>query len=256
MKTKAIILISALGAVFAQAQESKQIKALLLTGGGYHDYDKQKTILTEGISERVNVNWTIIHKDAGATKELLKDSGWADGFDVVVYNICHADETDAEFVKSITETHSAGLPAAAIHCTLHSYHWKTKSDDWVRFLGVTSNRHGKQSPIHVKTVKSDHPIMKDLPAEWSTPQGELYHIDKVWDSATVLADGTIDGEDAKHAVVWVNDFGKARVFGTSIGHHNETMADKHYLDLVSKGLLWATGNLDDEGKAKDGYAAK
>lgn len=247
MKKKyAVYLLTALLALIpflAQAQGGKKINALLITGGGYHDYEKQKTILTEALDKHLNAKWTIIHKDAKATKEILSEKGWQKGFDVIVYNICHADETDAEYVKNITDLHAEGLPAVVIHCSLHSYHWKTKSDDWVRFLGVTSPRHGKQAPIHVEAVKSEHPILKGLPEKWTTPNGELYHITKVWDTATVLANGHIDGSDDRHPVIWTNQFGKAKVFGTSIGHHNETMLDENYVKLVARGLLWATDRL-------------
>lgn len=257
MKIRIIALLTAAAPFLAQAQDdSEGVTALLITGGGYHDYENQKTILTQGLAERIKVDWTIIHKDADAIKEALEEPGWEEGFDVVVYNMCHANETDAEYVKSLTETHAKGLPAVMIHCALHSYHWKTDSDDWVRLLGVTSMRHGKHAPIHVKTVEPEHPIMKSLAQEWTTPKGELYHIEKVWDSATVLAEGTIDGEDAKHAVVWTNISRKARVFGTSIGHHNETMADANFLNLVSRGLLWATDNLSDDGTPAAGSTAE
>jgi len=50
-----------------------------------------------------------------------------------------------------------------------------------------------------------------------------------------------------------NRLGKARVFGTTLGHHNETMIEPVYLDLVARGLLWATGHLDDSGKPEPGY---
>lgn len=250
----ALVFVGALSSVSLSAAAEKEINALLLTGGGYHDYEKQKTILSEGLSERLNLKWTIVHKDAAATKEFLSQPGWSDGFDIVVYNFCHANETDAAFVKSVTETHAKGLPAVIIHCTLHSYHWKTNSDDWTRFIGVTSMRHGKQHPITVKVTTSEHPITKKLPAEWTTPAGELYHIDKVWETATVLGDGTIDGWKSKHTVAWVNEFGKSKVFGVSMGHHNETMASADFLNLVSNGLLWATGNLKEDGTPVDGVA--
>jgi uncharacterized protein len=236
------------------ADEVKPVRALLITGGGYHDYEKQKTLLTEGISERIKVDWTIVHKDAGETKELLRSDGWSDGVDVVVYNFCHADETDGEFIDKLVEKHAGGLHAVVIHCALHSYHWKTKSDAWVRLLGVKSMRHGKQAAISVKHLEKEHPILKALPAEWATPKGELYHIDQVGPNATVLADGSIDGWDSKHAVVWTNQLGDARIFGTSIGHHNETIQDANYLTVVSNGLLWAVGKLGDDGKPAEGYA--
>ena len=39
----------------------KKIKALYITGGGYHDFDAQKKILPEGVSKLIEVDWTIWH---------------------------------------------------------------------------------------------------------------------------------------------------------------------------------------------------
>ncbi len=44
------------------------------------------------------------------------------------------------------------------------------------------------------------------------------------------------GEDTKkdHNVIWVNTYGKAKVFGTTMGHFNSTMEDPVYLDLIAR----------------------
>ncbi len=258
MKSKTFLTISLCLAVAISAttliigQDSakkpeKAIKALLVTGGGYHDYKAQKDILTEGISARANVEWEIIFADEKETKAKLSETGWADKFDVVVYNLCHAHETDKAFVDSLSKIHAAGKPAIAIHCSMHSYHWKIegKTKQWPAMLGVTSPRHGKKAAIKMENVKKDHPVMKGFPESWTTPEGELYHIDKTWDTATVLSRGTIDDGKTYHDCVWVNDFGKGRVFGTTVGHHNSTMKEPMYLDLLTRGVLWVTGNLED-----------
>jgi len=39
--------------------------------------------------------------------------------------------------------------------------------------------------------------------------------------------------------VWTNTYGKGRVFGTTIGHYNEELADPVFLDMLTRGLLWA-----------------
>jgi type 1 glutamine amidotransferase len=36
------------------------------------------------------------------------------------------------------------------------------------------------------------------------------------------------------------------VFATTLGHNNDTVADPRYLDLVTRGLLWSLGKLDDK----------
>jgi type 1 glutamine amidotransferase len=56
-------------------------------------------------------------------------------------------------------------------------------------------------------------------------------------------------------VAWGNDYGKTRVFNTTIGHNNVTVGDARYLDFVTRGLLWACGKLDDQGKPTPGYEA-
>ena len=46
-------------------------------------------------------------------------------------------------------------------------------------------------------------------------------------------------------VAWTNRYnGKTRVFGTTLGHNNDTVADPRYLDLVTRGLLWSVDKLD------------
>ncbi len=53
-------------------------------------------------------------------------------------------------------------------------------------------------------------------------------------------------ESAETIIAWTNLYNdKARVFGTTLGHNNETCADARYLDLVTRGLLWSVDKLDD-----------
>ena len=47
-------------------------------------------------------------------------------------------------------------------------------------------------------------------------------------------------------MAWTNIYkGKTKVFGTTLGHNNDTVADARYLDLVTRGLLWSCDKLDD-----------
>ena len=50
--------------------------------------------------------------------------------------------------------------------------------------------------------------------------------------------------------VWTNQYGKGRVFATTVGHYNETMAEPKYLDMVTRGLLWSVNRLDDKSFRK------
>lgn len=230
----------------AQSEPKKKIKALLVTGGGYHDYITQKTILTEGISKLIDVEWTIWHHDnPKKLKEALSEQSWSAPYDIVVYSICHAKEKDANYINSIVNVHKEGKPMVAIHCTMHSYHWavgggkKSKEDkEWNKLLGVVSNNHQPKGPaIQVNQTEGKHSSYKTEIAEWKTPKGELYNIAKVYPTATILANGT-DGE-VTQPVVWVNKYGKANVFATTIGHHNQTMQTPEFLQTIADGMVWA-----------------
>jgi hypothetical protein len=52
---------------------------------------------------------------------------------------------------------------------------------------------------------------------------------------------------SNQTVVWTNDYHGTRVFGTTIGHYTETVKTPEFLDLVTRGTLWAAGKLEDDG---------
>ncbi len=221
-------------------EKVKPIRALMITGGCCHDYEGQKNVLSEGISERVDVKWKIVHQGGKTTNTKIpfyENPDWAKGFDVVVHNECFAHVTDPKWTEKILKPHREGLPAVVIHCAMHSY--RDKTDEWFKFVGVTSHGHGPHYAFDVINLKKDHPIMSDFGKSWKTPQGELYHIAKVWPNTKPLAHAPRRGSDKKDVCVWTNSYGKGRVFGTTIGHYKSTMSHPHYLDMVTRGLVWA-----------------
>ncbi len=104
-----------------------------------------------------------------------------------------------------------------------------------------------QTPIAVTYTDKDSPITKGL-EDWTTIHEELYNnaAGKLQDTAHALAIGKQNPNDT-NVVVWTNLYnGKTRVFGTTLGHNSETVADARYLDLVTRGLLWACDKLDEK----------
>ncbi|HZM01720.1 MAG TPA: ThuA domain-containing protein [Candidatus Saccharimonadales bacterium] len=253
-----------LGFLFSVAcvssRAAEPIRALLLTGGCCHDYGEQQKILTEGISARANVVWTILYEGGSSKGGVIRDHrmsiyekpDWTKGYDVIVHNECFGDVTNAEFIDHIAKGHFDGVPAVTIHCSTHSYR-KSTTDEWRKLLGVSSYNHEGARPFDVVNIKPDHPVMKGFPALWHEPEpDELYRIKKVWPNCTPLAKG-IGKTGEEHPCIWVNTYGKARVFGTTLGHGDVTMASDVYLDLLTRGLLWACNDLDDNGQPKEGY---
>ena len=240
-----------------KAEGPKPLRALYITGGCCHDYNNQKKIIPEGVSSRANVEWTVVQEGGTSVDHrisLFEKPNWADGYDVVVHNECFSNVADKAFVENVVSAHRKGTAAVVIHCAMHTFR-DLKSDEWREFLGVTSRAHGPQQPLDVKDLKPEDPIMKGFPATWTTGNEELYAIDKVWPETVVLAQAYALDNKKDHAVIWKHPYGKGRVFGTTIAHNNATMEDPVYLNMLTRGLLWACDKLGDDGEPKPGYAA-
>jgi type 1 glutamine amidotransferase len=243
----------------AAVNKPKPLRALMVCGGCCHDYTNQKKILSEGISAQANVEWTIVQEAApkGGDERnhrvsIYEKPDWWKGYDVVVHNECFGAVGDNAFIEGITAAHKAGVPAVFLHCSSHSYRAGT-TDEWRKCVGITSRSHEKNRDLNVKVIKADHPVMKGFPAEWLDPKDELYKNEFVWPNCVPLAKAY--GEDTKqdHNVIWVSTYEDARVFTTTLGHNNSTMAAPEFLGLVTRGLLWACGKLNDDGIPADGY---
>lgn len=268
-----ILLALGLIATTAAAQEQpKPIRVLLVLGGCCHDYAKQQHILADGLKQRANVEVTIAYDPDKGTKHLnpvYDKEDWYKGFDVVVHDECSADVKDLAMIDRILKPHKDGLPAVVLHCGMHCYRsagWPQKTTPWFEFTGLATTGHGAQLPIAITFLDTQSPITKGM-ENWTTIGEELYNNVRghVEDTATPLARGKQTYKDRTgkehvddNVVIWTNLYGpnKTRVFATTLGHNNATVADGRYMDLVTRGVLWATDKLDENGKAKAGYGGK
>lgn len=270
------LAVTLAGWLFVHAAEEKKaapLRVLLVLGGCCHDYATQQTLLKVGIESRINATVDIEYnpdKSTEAKFPIYEKDDWAKGYDVVLHDECSASVTDPVYVKRILDAHRNGVPAVNIHCAMHSYRWgnfkepvKREGDNaaWYEMIGIQSTGHGPQAPIEITYTDKEHAVTKGL-ADWTTINEELYNNIQVFDTATPLATGkqtqmprpkkgepadpNAKGTEVEAVVAWTNVFGpnKTRIFSTTIGHNNETVADDRYLDLVTRGLLWATGKLD------------
>ncbi len=252
MRTTKVMLISSLAIVgflsSAIATDTKPLRALYVTGGGWHDYAGQEIVIRETLQERIpGIELTVSAVDGVQDRHpLFENEDWAEGYDLVIYNKCNAPRySNPDWIERIVKPHREGLPAVVIHGTLHNY-WpdEKESGQWVAFLGVTSRNHERGAPVTVTFKERDHPTLQGLPETWSYEQGELYRIHAMADTAESLAVG-VSSDNVEHTVVWTNQFGEGRVFGTSIGHATETMRTEEFQTLLTQGVLWAAGRPDD-----------
>ena len=237
-------LIATLLIVSIVRADDSPLKILLVTGGCCHDYDFQTKAMQLAFEKRdVKAVWTVVNDGGNGTDAqipLYDNPNWSEGFDVVIHNECFAKTTDADYIRKITSPHREGTNAVVVHCAMHTYR-DAKIDDWREMLGVTSRRHDHQSHYPIAVVAADHPIMEGYPADHVSAMDELYIIEKLWPTATALATSKSERDGKSHPVIWVNQFGKARVFGTTFGHSSETFQDDVFLQTLVNGTKWAAG---------------
>jgi type 1 glutamine amidotransferase len=269
MKSTFKFLVPAIAAMMtlpaSAAPAAKPLKALLVIGGSCHDYKVQKDLLEAGIEARTNIKVDVCYSEDTTTKATFTcydKADWADGYDVIIHDECSADIKDVAVVNRILDAHRKGVPGVNLHCAMHSYRtaadYKKPQDSgtdgalWFDYIGIQSTAHGAQQPIDVTYVDPANPITKGF-ENWTTIKEELYNNVRIHDSAKPLAKGKQGATET--VVAWTNEYGdkKTRVFSTTLGHNNETVSDARYLDLVTRGLLWACDKLDKDGKPVAGY---
>ena len=276
----ALAITTALGLPAFAADAPKPLRVLLITGGCCHEYDKQKDILKQGIEKRANVLVEQIHTNDKSTKPPLPIYGnpdYAKGFDVVIHDECSSDIKDPAIIQGVLKPHADGIPGVNLHCAMHCYRfgeYKTPvapgadNSHWYEYLGLQSTGHGPQEPIALSFFEQSSPITKGM-SDWTTVKEELYNNIQILTGKPLVRgkqiahvkskdkDGkeTVTDKETETVVAWTNEYGpkKTRVFSTTIGHNSATVEDARYLDLVTRGVLWSAGKLDDDGKPAKGY---
>lgn len=219
------------------------LNALIITTQGvYHNYRQQTWVLAHRIAEHANVRFDV----SLAEVERWRETDYSKGYDVLIYNFCLADKTDPELIANMRrQTEELGVPALVIHCTMHSFR---DTGLWWPMLGLKTTAH---EPLRSLTMvkREPHPIVSGIPENWTLTDDELY-INLSFEGVPLL---TTRGEDGKeHVTAWLTYPGGTPVFGTTLGHSEESIRNPPFQRMLAKALLYVTGNLTEDGTPRAG----
>jgi type 1 glutamine amidotransferase len=242
------------------------LKALIIDGQNNHNWQATTPLLKKHLEDSglfmVDVSTTPPSGDLSGFKP---DFG---AYNVVVSNYNGAEwpeETERAFEKYMRE--GGGL--VIVHAADNAFpQWRAynemiglggwggrneKSGPYLRlrdgqFIRDPSpgggGSHGTQHPFLVVIRNSKHPITAGLPSSWMHAADELYDrlrgpAQNLTVLATAYADKEEKGSDEHEPMLMAIDYGKGRVFHTTLGHSPEAMHCVGFIVTLQRGAEWA-----------------
>lgn len=230
------------------------VKVLIITGDHGHAWKETTHALKEGLTEGGQIDVDVTTTPASD----LTDENLA-RYDVLFLNYKDTPKGSAD-TKWGDQNKEAFLKAVRGGKGLVVYHYASaaftnpKWDEFEKAIAGGWRTQGFHGPAHefkVKKTDFNHPILKGLPGEFDHVTDELYSNSLLTPGSVVLATAYCDpgkpkGTGKDEAVIWINNYGKGRVFNCALGHDVKAVTDKPVLAWLRNGTEWAgTGKVSD-----------
>ena len=117
---------------------------------------------------------------------------------------------------------------------------------YIQMLGGEFQTHGAQAGVECLVQDPKHPSTRHLGESYCIEQEEIYLI-KNYEAAKVHELLTLDKHPNKKSqsghfpVSWCKEFGKGKVFYTTLGHREDVWENDRYKKHILGGIKWALG---------------
>ncbi len=228
------------------ADPAAPIKLLIITGDHGHKWKETTPLLEDFLSAPGRIRVDITTTPA---KDLNDEN--LDRYDVLLLNYKDtpngardsrwSDGNKEAFLKAVR----GGKGLVVLHHASSAF-TKPNWDEFEKAVGGWRAQ-GFHGPAHAFTVKktdAKHPISEGLPAKFDHVVDELYQNSKMVPGNVVLATAYSDpakpkGTGKDEAVIWVNTYGKGRVYNNVLGHDSKAMSDPNFQAWLRRGVEWA-----------------
>ena len=233
-------------------EPARPIELLIITGDHGHKWQETTQALREILSTGGRVR---VHVTTEPARDLTDEN--LAKYDVLLLNYKDtkngrpetrwSDANKQAFLKAVRD----GKGLVVFHHASSAFtnpNW----DEFEQAIAGGWRSRGFHGPAHEYTVKKTdarHPISAGLPAEFKHTKDELYQNSLLTPGSTVLATAYSDpskprGTGKDEPVIWVNTYGKGRVFEDALGHDTQAMSDPNFQEWLRRGVEWAaTGSV-------------
>ncbi len=234
---------------------AEPIKALIITGDnvGAHDWKGTTAALKEILASPAGK--FAVDVASAPAKDLTPEN--LAKYDVLILNYFQTAQGEPD-TKWTDANKQALLDAVKGGKGLVSYHFASAAfarpnwEEYEKMIAGGWRTQGFHGPKHEFEVKKagEHPISKGLPDKFAHTIDELYSNSLVTPGSTIIATAFCDpakprGTGKDEPVVWVNQYGKGRVYNNVLGHDTVAMANPNYREWFRRGVEWAaTGKVE------------
>jgi uncharacterized protein len=231
------------------------VKVLFLTGDmdvQYHDWRLTTPFLRQALAAAGRFETRIIEQPAGITARTLTP------YDVLVIHY-NGPRWGEESERAVEEFVKSGKGMVSVHGVTYGPLMGTEmqpkggfrrtGNEWkgfVEMLGVTwepaNIGHAPRHAFPVKFTDREHPIARGMEAGFIA-NDELYHkMDHRPGNhviATAYDDPALGGTGKDEPILWTVNYGKGRVFHSSLGHDLGAMYQPGFLATFARAVEWA-----------------
>ncbi len=216
----------ALIALTGSAVSAEKTKVLLLGGRG-HDWKGFHAVISKVLDKTGDFEVTLSERLDDLKAQSINK------YDLVLFYGSGGNFSDPAQEQGLDKFVKGGGGLAGVHAT-DAF---KKSDVYWRLLGGRFIGHGG-GKFTIRIVDKKHPItapMSDFEIVDETYRDE-YHPEFQLHSL-----GRIDRGREQQSMIWMQKYGKGRVFNTTLGHGSEAFNNPQFQRLVVRGLYWAAG---------------
>jgi uncharacterized protein len=246
--------ISLTAPAFAQPSpppDPSKIQVLIITGQNVHDWRGTTPLLKKVLEDTKKFEVRIVEEFRGAGPEMLAN------YDVAIVNYYNRGDKDRwgeRAEKALEDFVRAGKGLVIYHLSLGAF------DGWTEYEKMSggnwrpnNGHHSAAHPFTVDIKDTSHPITAGLKS-FAVPNDELYanlrwqpqgayHVLATAYDDHVLYNGRarqpVPGPGIHQPILWTTDYGKGRVFVTTLGHGPAEVATTVFAVTFARGAEWA-----------------
>jgi uncharacterized protein len=240
-------VLAALAPWATGAAAKKRILMVTHTAGFRHDSIPVGEEVLKELGQRPSGGWEV---DYARTADDVRQMITAENlrkYDLVFFGNTTGELPFSDEAKTaFTEWLKSGKGFAGVHAATDTFY---KWPEYGKIIGGYFDGHPWHQQVTVRVEDPKHPAASHLGSSFEITD-EIYQF-RDWnrgDKRVLLSidPGSIDTTKGKrpdkdYAVAWVSQYGKGRVFYTSLGHRKEVWQDPRYQEHLIGGIRWALG---------------